>query len=123
MSLALFGVEPMIKYTILSSILFLAACGYAPIEEVKPVEVRTIEVAKPAPIVPSVDQLKLRPVSWIVITPDNIEESFAKIESGEVVLFAVTTTGYENIALNLSDIRAMIEQQKRIIAIYQSQFE
>lgn len=113
----------MIKYLLLSSSLFLVACGSPQIEEVKPVEIRTVEVSRPAPIVPSVDQLRLRPVNWIVITPANIEESFAKIQSGEVVLFAVTAQGYENIALNLSDIRAMIEQQKKIIAIYQSQYK
>jgi hypothetical protein len=123
MSLAIFGVETMMKYAILSSILFLAACGSAPIEEVKPVEIRTIEVPRPAPIVPSVDQLRLRPVNWIVITPENVDQKFAEIKSGELVLFAVTTEGYENMALNLSDIRAMIDQQTKIIAIYKSHFK
>jgi hypothetical protein len=112
----------MIKYLILSSILFVAACSTPAIEEVRPVEVRTIQVPRPAPIVPAVDQLRLRTVNWIIITPDNIDESFAKIQSGELVLFAVTSQGYENIALNLSDIRALIEQQNRIIAIYKAQF-
>lgn len=111
------------KYLILPFLLVISACGTPEkIEEVKPVEVRTVEVPRPAPIVPSVDQLNLRNVDWIIITPENIDESFAKIQTGEIVLFAVTAAGYENIALNLSDIRAMIEQQKRIIAIYKSQF-
>ena len=122
MSLAIRGVNTM-KYLILPFLLVISACGTPEkIEEVKPVEVRTVEVPRPAPIVPSVDQLNLRNVDWIIITPENIDESFAKIQTGEIVLFAVTAAGYENIALNLSDIRAMIEQQKRIIAIYKSQF-
>jgi hypothetical protein len=111
------------KYAALLFVLILAACSSpAEIEQVRPVEVRTIEVQRPAPIVPPVDQLRLRSVEWIIITPDNVEESFARIQSGELVFFAVTTKGYENIALNLSDIRAMIEQQQRIIAMYQKQF-
>ena len=111
------------KYVALLFVLILAACSApAEIERVRPVEVRTVEVPRPAPIVPSVDQLRLRPVNWIIITPDNVEESFARIQSGELVLFAITAEGYENIALNLSDIRAMIEQQQRIIVIYQRQF-
>jgi hypothetical protein len=111
------------KYAALAFVLILASCSSpAEIEHVRPVEVRTIEVPRPAPIVPSVDQLRLRSVNWIIITPDNVEESFARIQSGELVLFAVTAEGYENIALNLSDVRAMIEQQQRIIAIYQRQF-
>lgn len=113
----------MMKYLLLSSGLFLTACGSTTIEEVKPVEVRTIEIPRPAPIVPEVDQLRLRDVNWIIITPENVDESFAKIQTGEIVLFGVTAEGYENLALNISDIRAMIEQQKKIIAIYKSQFK
>jgi hypothetical protein len=113
----------MKNYLILPLVLFLSACGSAQIEQVKPVEVKTIEISRPAPIVPPVDQLSLRPVSWIIITPDNIEEQFAKIQKGELVLFAVTADGYQNIALNLSDIRALIEQQNRIIAVYKKQYK
>lgn len=107
---------------VLTSVLLLSACGSSPkIEPVVPVEVRTIEVPRPAPIVPSVDQLNLRDVKWVVVTPENIDAVFASL-SGEKVLFAVTTSGYEAIALNLSDVRAMIQQQQRIIAIYQSSY-
>jgi hypothetical protein len=103
--------------------LLVSACSSpAEIEEIRTVEVRTIEVPRPAPIVPPVDQLRLRPVNWIIITPDNVEESFGRIQSGELVLFALTADGYENISLNLSDVRSMIEQQQRVIAIYQRQF-
>lgn len=124
MSMVILGAETMIKYILLSSVIFLAACGSsAEIEPVKPVEVRTLEVEKPAPVVPTVDQLRLREVKWVIITPENAEEKFAEIKRGEVVLFALTPEGYENIALNLSDIRALIEQQKKIIAIYKSQYE
>jgi hypothetical protein len=113
----------MMKYLVLSTAIFLVACSSPEkIEQVRPIEVRTVEIQRPAPIVPSVDQLRLRNIEWIIVTPDNIEESFARIQSGELVLFALTVQGYENIALNLSDIRAMIAQQQRIIAIYQSQF-
>lgn len=113
----------MFKLIPILGLLFLAACSTPQVEEVKPIEVRTIEIPRPAPIVPTVDQLRLREVNWIIITPENIEEKFKEIETGELVLFAVTSDGYENIALNLSDIRAMIEQQRRIIAIYQAQYK
>ena len=101
----------------------ISACGSTRVEPVTPIEVRTIEIPRPAPIVPEVDQLRLRNVEWIVITPDNVDESFAKIQSGELVLFAVTAQGYENLSLNLSDVRALVEQQKKIIAIYESQYK
>ena len=119
------GVETTMKYAVLPFVLILGACGTSEsaIEPVKPVEVRTLEVQKPAPIVPTVDQLRLRDVKWVIITPENVDEKFKEIKTGEVVLFALTTNGYENIALNLSDIRAMIDQQKKIIAIYESQYK
>ena len=110
------------KYLAVLFVITLAACSSPKFEEVRPVEVRTIEVQRPAPIVPTVDQLRLRSVEWIIITPENADEKFAQIQNGEAVLFALTADGYENIALNLSDIRAMLEQQKRVIAIYESQF-
>jgi hypothetical protein len=113
----------MMKYFVIGSVLLLAACGTPDIPEVKPVEIRTLAVQKPAPIVPTVDQLKLREIRWIILTPENIDEKFKEIKTGELVFFALTADGYKNIALNLSDIRAMIEQQKKIIAIYESQYK
>ncbi len=86
------------------------------------VVVKTQPVATPKPIVPPVDQLRMRDVKWIVITPENIEEHFAALGSGEVVLFAVTAQGYENLALNLSDVRANIDQYKAVIAVYERSF-
>jgi len=106
----------------LTSLFLLSACGSTPeIEPIRPVEVRTVQIPRPAPIVPSVDQIQLRDVKWIIITPENVDEVFASM-SGEMVLFAVTTSGYEALALNLSDVRAMIQQQQRIIALYKNSY-
>lgn len=106
----------------ITSLLLVSACSTSNIEPVTSVQVRTVEVPRPAPIVPNVDQLDLRTVEWVVITPENIDQKFSDIKNGEIVLFALTREGYENLALNMSDIRAMVEQQKKIIAIYQKQF-
>jgi hypothetical protein len=112
----------MIKYIMVFSLIFLAACSTANEIEERPVEIVNIEISRPAPIVPAVDQLNLREVKWFIITPENIDEKFAQIGRGELVFFAITAQGYENLALNISDIRAMIAQQQRIIAIYESNF-
>lgn len=105
----------------LSSLLLLSACGKPEIEPVKPVEVKIIETKLPPPVVPSVDQLQLRDVKWTIVTPDNVDEVFASLP-GEAVIFAVTTDGYEAISMNLSDVRAMIQQQQKIIAIYKDSY-
>lgn len=106
----------------ITSLLLLSACSTPKVEPVTSVEVKTIEIPRPAPIVPSVDQLDLRPVQWVIITPENADQKFKEIKNGEYVFFALTREGYENLALNISDIRANIEQHKKIIAIYKQQF-
>ena len=115
------------KKSLIISVLFftllLNACSKPEVApEPIPVIVKTIEITRPAPIVPEVDQLNLRPINWVVITPENINDTFAKMKTGEVVLFALTKDGYENLALNLSDVRSNIQQYKQIIAVYKAQF-
>jgi hypothetical protein len=114
----------------LAVMLLVASCGTKPVpiaEVVEPVEtivVRNVPVEKPKPIVPTVDQLKLRDVTWIVVTPDNVEQKMQEIKNkgGDPVIFGLTSTGYENLSLNLSDVRANIEQYKRVIAIYERSY-
>lgn len=114
------------------SLIILGACvtttkpTNVPLEIPAPVEhvvVKTVPIKTPRPVVPSVDPLKMRPVNWVIITPDNIEEQFNKVKNGDVVFFALTAEGYENISLNLSDIRAAMQQQQQIIALYDKSFE
>lgn len=113
----------MIKYAIAALLIFtVAACSKPTVEQPPRVETVTIETKRPAPIVPEVDRVNMREVRWHIITPENVDEKFAQIRRGELVFFALTAEGYENIALNLSDIRALVQQQQRIIAIYESQF-
>lgn len=76
----------------------------------------------PKPSVPIPDELNLRNFEFIIITPENVDQVFAELR-GDKALFALTAKGYENIALNLSDIRALIEQQKQIIALYEKQWD
>jgi hypothetical protein len=86
------------------------------------IETRVVEQARPEPIVAEVDRLNLRDVEWKVVTPDNVNELFSSL-SGDEVLFAVTSSGYEALSLNLSDVRALVQQQQKIIAIYRQSFQ
>jgi hypothetical protein len=107
---------------VLTSLFLLSGCLRSQdVQTVPVVETRTVQVPRPAPIVPNVDQLRLRTVDWKIITPENVDEVFASL-SGDAVLFAVTSSGYEALALNLSDVRALVQQQQKIIAIYKQSF-
>ena len=68
------------------------------------------------------DELTLRPVEWIIVTEENIEEVFSQLgkDGQNLALFALTDTGYENLGLNISDIRQLVQQQRAIILAYEN---
>lgn len=102
------------------SILFLSACAKQ--EEVQPIPINISPVAKPELVLPYADPLNLRSVNWIIVTDENIEEIQEKLQSNEFVLFALTRDGYENLSLNLGDLRAYIQQQNAIIIAYENYY-
>lgn len=61
------------------------------------------------------DPLALRAVEWKVITADNAKN----ILEADIVLFGLTIKNYENLALNMNDVRTYLEQQQNIINTYE----
>ena len=61
------------------------------------------------------------PVDWFVITEDNLEEKLAEIDNktGNIVLFAITPKGYENLALGIAELRRYVKDQQAIIGYYE----
>jgi len=98
--------------------LMLVACNTDPIKV-------TTEAVKKAPIVlPNVDQFETHKYSWIIVTPENVEEVFKKLtkNGNSVALFAVTGKGYEALSLNASDTVKLIRQLKAQIAAYEKYY-
>lgn len=62
-------------------------------------------------------------VEWYVITADNLDEVIEKIESdnGQLAVMATSVRGYENLALNVSELKRYILQQQEIIVYYEKQ--
>jgi len=104
-------------------LLSLSACSSQP----KVLEVSAKPVEVPKLVLPSADVLSLssKEVKWYVITLDNYEKIFNEIKKTgrPMTLFAVTDKGYANLGLNLSSIRAFIEQQKAIIVAYENYYQ
>ena len=100
---------------------FLTSCG----SSVKEIQVSTVEVSKIPLNLPSLDPLQLQGVEWIIITKDNAMEVFEEIKSkgGEYSLFALTDTGYEKLALNFTDIRNRLAEQRQILLSYKEYYE
>ena len=101
-------------------VLLLTSCTSMP----QVLEVSAKPVDKPVLVLPSVDQLNMRDVKWIVVTPDNWEAAVAELEKTgrPVVLFGLTDQGYEDLGLNFSDIRALVQQQQAIIVAYEGYY-
>jgi len=93
--------------------------------------VKTIEVLnRPEPKTPiGIDlpePLSLQPVEWIIITPENAEEVWAKLSEnpkGEVVLFALDQDGYELVAKNFAQIRTALAEHRNVIIAYKDYYE
>ena len=67
----------------------------------------------------------MRPVEWIIITEENLEQRLEELRgTGQpIAIFGITGEGYENLGLNFSDIRAMVQQQQAIIVAYENYYK
>ena len=88
------------------------------------IQVSAKPIEKPQLVLPQADVLNMRDVEWIIVTPENYQEVFDKIKASgrPIALFAMTDKGYENLGLNLSDLRAYVQQQNIIIAAYKEYY-
>jgi len=104
---------------------FLSGCGFSFFKKVKPVEViskpieRTkLNLKEPAP-------LKSPDIKWVVVTKDNFDKVFEKLEKNnqELVLFGLTAKGYEKLAISMAEVRNFINSQRIIILKYKEYYE
>jgi hypothetical protein len=74
---------------------------------------------------PPVDELRLREVNWIIINKDNLDAKLTELTAGgkPLAMFVLTGEGYENLGLNISDIRALVQQQQAIIIAYENYYK
>ncbi len=89
------------------------------------IEVDTVVKEIKIPIQPQPKPIKLNDVEFFVVTPDNYLEFIENLEKkrGTTVYYAMTVPDYEIMALNFSEIKRYIEQQKQIILYYERMIE
>lgn len=92
---------------------------------VKPIEVKTVAQDKVRLNLPEPSPLEPRKVEWFIITPENAEQVFAELEKKkyDVVLFGLTDDGYENLSLNMAELRAYILKQRALVKAYKEYYE
>ena len=101
--------------------MFLGSCASTP----QVVSYKAEPIEQPALVLPNTSVLELRNAEWNIITPEELNGIFDKLKKdGEpVVIYALTTEGYEKLALNFADILKMLSQQKAIIEAYKEYYE
>ena len=94
-------------------------------KRVQPVEVQTVAVERtplnlrdPAPLEP-------RSPQWIIVTPENVDKVWEELQkkNSNLVLFAITDRGYEELAVTMVEIRNFINTQRQIIIKYREYYE
>lgn len=106
------------KYAIvLLSALFLSGCFGAKKVDIKadPVEPTVIHPTLP-------DQLQMREVKWTVFNREKLEQLLADFPNQEIVLFALSAKGYENLSLNMAEVIRYLKEQKGVIIYYREEF-
>ena len=101
-------------------VLFLSACATQP----KTIEISSKPIDKPTLVLPTADALNLREVKWIIITPENAEQVLKTLPTtgGKVAVFALTDKGYQNLSLNINDLRTYVQQLQSIIVAYEGYY-
>ena len=99
----------------------LSSCTSTP----RQIEISAKPIEKPKLVLPPAEELRLKDLTWVVINEENAQEVWEKLKKDkkDPVLIGLTDDGYEILAMNMSDIMKLLQQQKAIIAAYQNYYE
>tara|TARA_B110000483_G_C17906273_1_gene431294 strand:- start:229 stop:618 length:390 start_codon:yes stop_codon:yes gene_type:complete len=98
----------------------LTACSlFSKPEKVVVTQVEYVE--RTIPLQPRPTPVSLYDLDFYAVTEENIDEFLERFEkeNGDIVFFALSVPDYENISLNMGELRRFIEQQKSIILYYE----
>ena len=105
-------------------LLMISACSSFREKEIVTVPTVVEKVEIPAPTIQIVnrpDPVKMKDADIVVVTENNLEDVINRIKGtqGEFVLYAMTASSSESLALNFEEIKRFIEEQNQIILYYE----
>jgi len=104
-------------FLVILTMLFIAGCGGVKDVNIKATPVQPVVIHPPIP-----DQLQMRNVEWTVFNREKIEKLLADYPDQEIVLFALSAKGYENLSLNMAEVIRYVKEQKGVIIYYREEF-
>lgn len=104
---------------LISSILFFSACAE------KEITVKTVQDERIKLNLSEPNQLKLKPITFYILTEKNKDVVFKQLESQnkDKVLISLSDDDYQNMSENLVLIQNYILQQRYIIKSYKEYYE
>ena len=93
----------------------------APIVPEPIVITQTEYLVRNIPIQPRPKPVTLYDLNFYAVTKENLDEFLERFdkENGSIVFFALSVPDYENISLNMGELRRFIESQTAIILYYE----
>ena len=112
----------MSKIIALVLIVFLTGCS---IGGEKKIKIFSVEKPRENLNFPMPTALELEQVKWIIITSENAEEVFKKLEEAGIdpVLFGLTDKDFEMLAKNFAQIRQKLQETNNLLEEYKKYYE
>ena len=112
----------MSKIIALVLIVFLTGCS---IGGEKKIKIFQVEEPRKKLDYPMPTALELEQVKWIIITSENAEEVFKKLEEAGIdpVLFGLTDKDFELLAKNFAQIRQKLQETNNLLEEYKKYYE
>ena len=112
----------MSKIIAIVLIVFLTGCS---IGGEKKIKIFSVEKPRENLNFPMPTALELEQVKWIIITSENAEEVFKKLEEAGIdpVLFGLTDKDFEMLAKNFAQIRQKLQETNNLLEEYKKYYE
>lgn len=111
----------MFRISLILLLLFtVSSCSSIKKLEIFSTEVERQPLNLEEPILP-----KLEPLKWVVITSNNAEEVFKKLEEAGIdpVLFGITDKDFQVLARNFAQIRQKLQETNNLLEEYKKYYE
>lgn len=101
---------------LLVCVIMLTACGTRDVRVTSaPTQIAITQAADPTPV-------QMAPVNFRVVTPDNLDAFLSDMRAAQsnnqFVIVTMQMADYENLTLNLAELRRYMEQQQSVILFY-----
>ena len=111
----------MNKIIILALMIMMTGCSFGE----KRIKIFSVEEPRAKLNLANPDALTLEKVRWIIITSENADEVFKKLEEQGIdpVLFGLTDKDFEMIAKNFAQIRQKLQETNNLLEEYKKYYE